>query len=897
MIVSKQREVFQNFSRGLPLTNDKRLQGTHNLPGQSDLIVNALNKAVETFTTQEKDKFDDVMTDGIRPIAEAAGIDRVAVYRLFASTGHLGQVYLWQGKTAPLEGALIEVPENPPVIRWLEILTKKKCINANVSEMAPDEAAFLASFAVKSIFFVPIFTHGEFWGVITLEDQTNYRYFSEDCLDLLHSAAHLVASAVVRTEMEREIAAAGELSRAVLDAAPIGYTVADKDLRIFDCNDTILSLLGTTKQYFIDNFFDFSPEYQPDGQKSIEKALGLMKKAMDGEKQVFEWIHRSGSGELITFETTLKRTMFNGKPVLHAYQYDLRNIKKMEKAVEEAEELTRAVTNASPIPFMLFDENLKPVDCNESMTQILGCPEKQYILDHYWDLFVPASQPDGLNSYEKAKAGRDNAQNSKQSKFEWVHLSLNKEPIPMESTLTQIMHKGKKYFISFKYDMRDAKKMMESLNEQSELLKEALEKATEASRAKSVFLSNMSHEMRTPLNAIIGMTSIGKAAEDMEHKDFALDKIDNASNHLLGVINDILDMSKIEANKFNLSNEEFDFEKMLERVVNVINFRVEEKRQKLTVRIDPLIPKTLIGDDQRIAQVIANLLANAAKFTPESGSISLDTQLLEEVNNISYIQISVSDTGIGISPEQQAKLFQPFHQAESKTTRKYGGTGLGLSISKSIVELLGGKIWVQSELEKGSTFSFTIQVKRGKEKEQKPSINNENKNSNKKGNWQQELISLSNTGLFTGRRLLLAEDDEINRQVILGLFAKTQLQIDYAENGAEAVRMFKEALQKYDLILMDIHMPEMDGYEATRKIREFEAEQQDRSGDGISPQVVPIIAMTANVFSEDVEKCFEAGMNNHISKPLDFNVVLEKLRSHLMNTEAAPTLDTSAYIG
>ncbi|MDR0443947.1 MAG: response regulator [Treponema sp.] len=412
------------------------------------------------------------------------------------------------------------------------------------------------------------------------------------------------------------------------------------------------------------------------------------------------------------------------------------------------------------------------------------------------------------------------------------------------------------------------------------MLKDALQKATVASRAKGEFLSNMSHEMRTPLNAIIGMTAIGKNAANMERKNYALTKIEDASTHLLGVINDVLDMSKIEANKLELSYIEFDFERMLQKVVSVINFRVEEKKQKLLVNVDPAIPKILIGDDQRLAQVVTNLLANAVKFTPENGSITLDARFLGEedskgtegskgTNGSScIIQVSVTDTGIGISPEQQAKLFQSFQQAESSTVRKYGGTGLGLSISKNIVEMMGGKIWVESKPAKGSTFAFTIQAKRGEEKNQ--DIHDMSK--------EQQADEITE-GVFAGHCILLAEDVEINREIVLTLLEPTLLEIDCAENGTQAVNMFIEKPDKYRMIFMDVQMPEMDGYDATRRIRSFEAERKGKTG-----KQVPIIAMTANVFKEDIDRCLEAGMNDHVGKPLDFGIVLEKLRTYLQKS-------------
>jgi len=532
----------------------------------------------------------------------------------------------------------------------------------------------------------------------------------------------------------------------------------------------------------------------------------------------------------------------------------------------------------------------------------------------------------------------------------------------------------------------------------------AKNKSDMESKHKSAFLANMSHEIRTPMNAIIGMTMIGKTAVDSDRKDYCLSKIEDASHHLLGIINDILDMSKIEANKFELSEIEFDFEKMLRRVVNVVNFRIDEKHLKFSVHIDHSIPQMLIGDDQRIAQVITNLLGNAVKFTPEYGSITLTVRVTEKTNNVCTLQVSVNDTGIGLSKEQQAKLFQSFEQAESSTTRKYGGTGLGLAISKKIVEMIGGTIWVESEQGKGSNFSFTIQLKRGTDEKKDllsdgvnlskvrilavdddpdlltylkdivqgfgimcdtaPGGEEALKHIEQKGgydmyfiDWKMpvmdgmqlireiktrvneksivtmvsaaewntiadeakkagvdrflskplfpssvlelinECLGMSKqqiekskdadiANIFAGKRILLAEDVEINREIVQTLLEPTQLKIDCAENGAEAVRMFTEAPVKYDMIFMDIQMPEMDGYEATRHIRAVEAKLNmntsgERSYHRNYRRQIPIIAMTANVFREDIDRCLKTGMNSHIGKPVDFKEILNCLSSYL----------------
>jgi signal transduction histidine kinase/ActR/RegA family two-component response regulator len=418
--------------------------------------------------------------------------------------------------------------------------------------------------------------------------------------------------------------------------------------------------------------------------------------------------------------------------------------------------------------------------------------------------------------------------------------------------------------------------MVQSIRDTSVQLEMALQQANAASRAKGNFLSNMSHEIRTPMNAIIGMTAIGKNASEPERKDYALHRIEDASTHLLGVINDVLDMSKIEANMLELSYIEFNFNKMLQNVINIITFRLVEKKQRFTSNVDDKIPHLIVGDDHRLAQVLTNLLGNANKFTPEEGEIHLRASLEGEENNVCKLRIEVKDSGIGITLEQQKKLFQPFEQADSGISRKYGGTGLGLAITKRIVELMGGEIWIESEINKGSSFIFTAQMPRGGAD-----------SGSQDSDISDEALLKNMTGKFTGKKLLLAEDVEINREILITLLDGTGLEIDIAENGKQVVDMVMANPYKYDLIFMDMQMPEIDGLEATLRIRIFESWNHSSLKVLGAPsdrvfRKIPIIAMTANVFKEDIERCLRAGMNDHLGKPLDINEVFGKLKKYLL---------------
>ncbi|GHV37979.1 hypothetical protein AGMMS49546_07410 [Spirochaetia bacterium] len=396
---------------------------------------------------------------------------------------------------------------------------------------------------------------------------------------------------------------------------------------------------------------------------------------------------------------------------------------------------------------------------------------------------------------------------------------------------------------------------------------QAREEALSSAEAKSVFLANMSHEIRTPINAVIGMTTIARRTDDREKIADCLHKIDAASHQLLALVNDILDMSKIEAHKMELAGENFSLIAAMEKIKNIIEVKSAEKKQRLIFDIAQNAPDAVIGDEVRLSQIVLNLLSNAVKFTPEGGTINVSLKRINSNAAYEELEIAVRDTGIGIAADQIDRLFNIFEQADSGTFRRFGGTGLGLPISKRLAELMDGGIRVKSEIGKGSCFTLYFRMKPGDIK------------ALEKGDDETGTAIYD----FSGRTALLAEDIEINREIVLGLFEDSGLEIACAENGRAALDRFRENPGHYDIIFMDVQMPVMDGCEATRQIRTLEAKRfEGLEFAAQTPQRrIPIIAMTANAFSEDVERCLQAGMNDHIAKPIDIKVLMAKTAKYL----------------
>jgi signal transduction histidine kinase len=394
--------------------------------------------------------------------------------------------------------------------------------------------------------------------------------------------------------------------------------------------------------------------------------------------------------------------------------------------------------------------------------------------------------------------------------------------------------------------------------QKARLMAEAAQQAAnKASLAKSTFLATMSHEIRTPLNGVLGMASLlSKTKLDSEQEEYA-EAILTSGEALMSVINDVLDYSKIESGKLELEQHEFDLKKCVKDVFAIFSLKAEEMNLKLMAEFDEDIPARIIGDSYRIRQILINLVGNGVKFTSK-GAVSVKVSSIRRIDKNIRIRFEVKDTGIGIEPAQLDKLFKPFNQIDSTITRKFGGTGLGLAICEKLITLMNGRIKVESIAGLGSTFSFEIDFEIADQQES-PHKNFLHQNGSMSGsNGLSENFARSYP--FT---LLIAEDHLMNQRLIMRVVNKLGYQADLAKNGQEVLDMLKN--RRYDLILMDVQMPEMDGIEATKRIREQYG------------QLPLIMAMTANAMNDDHERCIKAGMDDYISKPLDFELFTKKL--------------------
>ncbi len=503
-----------------------------------------------------------------------------------------------------------------------------------------------------------------------------------------------------------------------------------------------------------------------------------------------------------------------------------------DKGRAEADERTQIMLDATPLAASFWDADGNMLDCNMECVRLFGMQKKEDYIEHFYDV-NPEFQPDGQRTSDKAVAEITAALKTGYRKFEWMYRDLNGDPLPVETTLVRVTMRGEDRIAAYSRDLREIRASEQARSEAMAYSAEMELQATlalAASEAKTQFLSNMSHEIRTPMNAIIGMATLLKEGELNERQRGYTTDILSSATSLMEIINDILDISKIEAGKMELIPVDYDFEQFLHEIETMFAFSARDKGISFELETGGKLPRFLYGDNVRLRQILTNILGNSIKFTNEGG-VTLSVNARDD-----RLYFRIADTGIGMKKEDIPKIFTEFMQLNDYNNRSLRGTGLGLPIVKNLIEQMGGVFMVDSEVAQGTVFSFDIPLVAGN-----PIISN--------AKTAETRISAPDA------QVLVVDDNEINLLVVCDLLEYYDINCDTAKDGVEAIEKIEN--KKYDLVFMDHMMPVMDGIEATRRLRKNHSAEE-----------LVIVALTANAIDGAKQTMLASGMNDYLSKPI-----------------------------
>ncbi len=646
-----------------------------------------------------------------------------------------------------------------------------------------------------------------------------------------------------------------ERTQSLLEHLPIGVEFWSKDYQLIDCNNSSLRLLGiNSKAEYIERIKEITPEYQPCGRSTKELTTEYLNKAMNEGFVRFEWVLLDAKGQEIPVEVILNKVKNGTEDIVIAYYNDLSEVKRNILKTERLEQRLTHILDAAPYSITMWDKNFKPIDCNLATLNFFGFEDKGDFLTNYYKA-IPTFQNTGIYPGRPFMDLFGQVFEDGYAYFEGeIGHAKTDEKFFVETTLRKLSIQGQDFVVAYLNDLTYQKAMLNEIVESHRSISIARDAAEKSTQIKSEFLANMSHEIRTPMNGILGLIHLLSFTELKNQQTEYVDKIRHSAESLLRIINDILDFSKIEAGKLEIENTSFTLKEIKDDLCALFNPKFEEKNLDGQIFTTADLSTKFVGDPLRLKQVLLNLIGNAIKFT-DSGSVTADVQMdCDTENQKALCTFCISDTGIGLSQKQLDRLFKAFGQADTSTTRKYGGTGLGLVISKRIVEIMQGKIWVESEPNNGAKFYFTAVFNLDTNEEQESDILVDFDKTYMLAESDPKDLKSALSQAFG--YILLVEDNEINQLIANELLSARGHKIDIAQNGQEAIEMINK--NNYDLVLMDIQMPIMDGLTATLNIRK-------------DPKftTLPIIAMSAHAMKGDKEISLQHGMNDHLAKPIN----------------------------
>jgi PAS domain S-box-containing protein len=683
---------------------------------------------------------------------------------------------------------------------------------------------------------------------------------------------------------------AEERLRIMLDSMPFACTFWDRNAKPIDCNRKTIDIFGCrNKEDYLANFFNFSPEYQSNGCKSADKIREDIRKTYRIGSKTFTWEHITADGEPLPVKMYLLRVAWKNGFRIVSYLRDMREIRAKEEAARKIGERMRLMLDSMPMACVFLDDAGEIIDCNAFAPKFFGFTTKKQFLAQPYN-WMPEYQPGGKNSQTEKRRLIQEVLKTGSSHFEWYYRLVSGEEVPAAVWLVRVEWNGRFCVATYIRDLREQKAAEETARDADRRRREMeiqTMAAQDASEAKSSFLATMSHEIRTPLNAIMGFSEIELQKKLPEDTYANLEKIYNSGSTLLGIINDILDISKIEAGNFELIPVSYDIPTMINDTVQLNIGRIGSRPLVFKLFIVPTIPVRLNGDELRVKQILNNLLSNAFKYT-DQGEVNLRVEWEKDKKNERDIWLifAVRDTGRGIKREDLGQLFSKYVQFDTRANRHIEGTGLGLPITKNMVELMHGTIVVESEYGKGSV--FTVRIRQGVAD---PAPIGE-KTAEDLRHFRFMIKSMTHgrnliRSSMPYGRILIVDDVQTNLDVAKGLMLPYGLVIDCASGGMEAIEKIRSAgndpgTKKYDLVLMDHMMPGIDGIETVKIIR--------KEIDSDYARTVPIIALTANALKGNEGMFLSSGFNGYISKPIDIFKLDAALNKWIRDKQTAETL-------